>query len=103
METLTPQRDPAVSAVKAQWAKNLLYLWSRRRILSWVGIVALVLSTVLAFAIPERFDSSTSIMPPESQSGSGALLTLLAGRVGGTTTGRAWVVGQWPVRLKDKR
>lgn len=87
METLTPQRDPAVSAVKAQWAKNLLYLWSRRRILSWVGIVALVLSTVLAFAIPERFDSSTSIMPPDQQGGSAALLSILSGRTGGTTGG----------------
>jgi uncharacterized protein involved in exopolysaccharide biosynthesis len=87
METPTPQRDPDTSAVKAPWAKNLLYLWGRRRTFLWVGIVALVLSTALAFSIPERFDSSTTIMPPEQQSGSAALLSMLAGRAGGTTGG----------------
>jgi len=87
METPTPQRDLDTSAAKAPWARNLLYLWSRRRTLLWVGIVALALSTALAFSIPERFDSATTIMPPEQQGGSTALLSLLAGRTGGTTGG----------------
>jgi uncharacterized protein involved in exopolysaccharide biosynthesis len=87
MDTPTPQRGPAVSAAKAPWAKNLLYLWGRRRTLLRVAVVALVLSTVLAFVIPVRFDSGTSIMPPEQQSGSAALLSILAGRAGGTTGG----------------
>jgi uncharacterized protein involved in exopolysaccharide biosynthesis len=87
MDTPTPQHGPAASAAKAPWAKNLLYLWGRRRTLLRVGIVALVLSTVLAFATPERYDSGTSIMPPEQQGGSAALLSILAGRAGGTTGG----------------
>lgn len=87
MDTPTPQRDPVRSVAKAPWAKNLLYLWDRRRILLQVGIIALVLSTVLAFIIPKRYDSATSIMPPEPQSGSAAMLAMLAGRAGGTTGG----------------
>ncbi len=87
MPTLTSQRDSAASAAKAQWAKNLLYLWSRRRALLWVGITALILSTAYAFLVPNRYSSSTSIMPPEPQSGSAAMLAMLAGRTGGATGG----------------
>jgi capsule polysaccharide export protein KpsE/RkpR len=93
METLTPQRDSPPSAAKAQWAKNLLYLWGRRRTLLRVGIIALVLSTAFAFLVPKRYDSSTSIMPPEPQSGSAAMLAMLAGRAGGATGGLGSLAG----------
>jgi uncharacterized protein involved in exopolysaccharide biosynthesis len=87
METPNPQREPSTSAVKAPWARNILYLWGRRRTLLWVGIVGLIVSTVVAFVTPERYDSATSIMPPEQQSGSAALLNLLGARTGGTAGG----------------
>ena len=79
MEIPTHQRGPDTSAAKAPWAKNLLYLWSRRRTLLWVGVIAFILSTTYAFVVPQRYSSSTSIMPPEPQSGSAAMLAMLAG------------------------
>jgi len=87
METPTTQHESGTSSAKAPWARNILYLWSRRRTLFWVGVVALVLSTAIAFLIPESFDSVTTIMPPEQQSGSSALLSMLAGRAGGAAGG----------------
>jgi len=87
METLTPQRDSAASAAKAPWAGNLLYLWNRRRTLLRVAIVSLAVSTLIAFIVPKRYESSTSIMPPESQSGSAAMLAMLTGRAGGAAGG----------------
>jgi len=62
----------------AEW---LWMLWERRRFLLRVSVWGLVLSTVIAFLIPKRYESSTSLMPPDSQSGSGmAMMAALAGK-----------------------
>ena len=50
--------------------------------LSKVAIRALLLSTVIAFLIPSRYQSTANIMPPE-QNDHGALLSMLAGKAGG--------------------
>jgi uncharacterized protein involved in exopolysaccharide biosynthesis len=83
-ETTIPSRDPleSGSSANAPWARNFLYLWERRRTLVRVGVVALILSTTLAFLTPKRYESSTSLMPPDQQSGGAALLAALTGRIG---------------------
>jgi capsule polysaccharide export protein KpsE/RkpR len=53
-------------------------LWEKRRLVYRVAIWALVLSTVVAFLIPTRYESTVSIMPPESMNGSGTMLAALA-------------------------
>lgn len=67
-----------------QWAVRAMLLWRRRLMLARVTAIALVLSLVIAFTIPKQYKSTTSIMPPDQQGGSGAmLLAALAGHTGG--------------------
>jgi len=79
MSTPTNSTAPPTAA----WAKNLLYRWERRRTLQKVGIVALLFSTVIAFTLPKRYQSSTNLMPPDQQGSGAAMLAALAGRAGG--------------------
>jgi uncharacterized protein involved in exopolysaccharide biosynthesis len=72
---------------KAAWAKNLLYLWERRRRLQRIGIVAFILSMIIAFTLPKQYQSSTNLMPPDQQGSGTALLAALAGRAGGSAGG----------------
>lgn len=72
-----------IAPPKAAWARNLLYLWERRRTLQRIGIIALLVSTVVAFTIPKHYQSSTNLMPPDQQGSGTALLAALAGRAGG--------------------
>jgi uncharacterized protein involved in exopolysaccharide biosynthesis len=53
-------------------------LWEHRRWLFRFAAWALVISTIVAFLIPNQYESSVSIMPPESMSGNGNMLAALA-------------------------
>jgi capsule polysaccharide export protein KpsE/RkpR len=55
-------------------------LWENRPILYYVAAWALVLSTIVVFLIPNQYESSISIMPPDPMSGSGAMLAALASK-----------------------
>jgi len=59
---------------------SLQLLWEHRRCLSRVAAWALVIGTVIAFLIPNHYESSVSIMPPDSMSGSGTMLSVLAAK-----------------------
>ena len=71
--------------LNSAWARNVHYLWERRRTLRTIAIASLVLSTIVAFTIPKEYESSTSLMPPDTQGGSAALLATLAGQGGGAS------------------
>jgi uncharacterized protein involved in exopolysaccharide biosynthesis len=58
----------------------LQLVWEHRRWLSRVAAWALVISTVIAFLIPNQYESSVSIMPPDSMNGSGTMLAALASK-----------------------
>lgn len=74
LQGIAPQTDAVA------W---LRLLWERRRFLVRVTVWGLVLSTVIAFLIPKRYESTTRLMPPDSQSGSGmAMIAALAGKGG---------------------
>jgi len=53
-------------------------LWERRRWLFRVAAWSLAVSTVVAFLIPNQYEASVSIMPPESMTGGGNMLAALA-------------------------
>jgi len=83
METTTTARASLpTDADRAPWARNLLFLWARRRTLTRVAVMALVLSTLIAFTMPKQYESGTSIMPPDQPTGATAMLAALAGRAG---------------------
>jgi uncharacterized protein involved in exopolysaccharide biosynthesis len=67
------------------WLTNTSILWQNRRsLLRAFGIGALI-SVVVVFLIPNRYESTARIMPPESSGTSATLLAALAGRGGGTS------------------
>lgn len=67
---------------------HLQLLWEHRRFLFRAGIGAFLASTLVAFLIPVRYQSFTSLMPPESHSGSGVgALAAIAGRANGASLG----------------
>jgi uncharacterized protein involved in exopolysaccharide biosynthesis len=66
----------------------LWLLWERRGFLWRAAVWGLVISTVIAFLIPKRYESTTRLMPPDSQSTAGiAMMAALAGAGGGPGTG----------------
>lgn len=75
-----PQVELQSGENTAEW---LWLLWERRRFLVRVAVWSLILSTIVAFVIPKRYESTTRLMPPDSQSGSGmAMMAALAGKGG---------------------
>ena len=59
--------------------KWLWLLWQHRRFLVRVMLWGLVASTTIALVIPSRYESTTRLMPPDPQSGSGlAMMAALA-------------------------
>lgn len=63
---------------------HLSLLWARRRFLGHVAVSALLLGTLVAFLLPVRFQSTTQLMPPDTQSSSGmAMLAAVSAKGGG--------------------
>ncbi|HTJ30302.1 MAG TPA: GNVR domain-containing protein [Acidobacteriaceae bacterium] len=87
MESSITETEQAVT--HAAWSENVLHLWQRRRLLLRVGIYAVVLSGLIAFLVPKRYESSTSIMPPEQPLSGGAMLSAIAARSGSEGAGLA--------------
>jgi len=71
--------DPRIA--REQMIARFRTLWAERRFLFRVTIAALLASTLIAFLIPSRYESTVQLMPPDSHSGEG--LSLLAGLAGG--------------------
>lgn len=73
--------DPAEKhAARARKVARLRLLWRNRQRVLRVTVIGMVLSTVLAFLIPKRFESTARLMPPERPNSSVALLGMLTGK-----------------------
>jgi uncharacterized protein involved in exopolysaccharide biosynthesis len=81
------EEDARVARVTAmEWA---WMLWERRRFLWRAALWGLVVSTIIAFVIPKKYESTTRLMPPDNQSSSGmAMMAAFAGAGTGTGTGK---------------
>jgi capsule polysaccharide export protein KpsE/RkpR len=66
--------DPA----RDHWAFRAHLLWKHRRLMARVTAISLLVSLGIAFAIPKRYKSSTSIMPPDQQNSNALMLAALA-------------------------
>ena len=64
---------------------NLRLLWGRRRMLTRAAVYAVAASTVIAFLIPPRYESTARLMPPDNQSASS--LAMAAAAMSGTAGG----------------
>ena len=56
----------------------LSLIWERRAFLSKVAVRALIVSTLIAFLLPTKYDSTIRLMPPDSLGDSGMILAALA-------------------------
>ena len=75
-----PIEDPRIA--REQMISRFRTLWAERRFLFRATIAALLASILIAFLIPNRYESTVQLMPPDSHSGEG--LSLLAGLAGGS-------------------
>jgi len=76
-----------IEAQPSQIIPRLELLWENRRLLFRAMVVSIVVAAVIAFLIPKRYESTTRLMPPDSDSGgSMAMLATLAGKAGGLGT-----------------
>lgn len=75
-EVTEPKRDHLGGGI----AGSLSLMWEHRPALTRVGLWALVLSTAVALLIPDQYESSVRIMPPDSTNNVGAVLGALTGK-----------------------
>lgn len=79
-----PSHPADLEQTHDQPPSDILYtldlLWEKRRMLYRVAAWALVMSTIVAFLVPNQYESSISIMPPDPMSGSGTMLAALASK-----------------------
>jgi len=72
----------------------LRLLWNQRSFLRRVTIRGVVVALLIAFLLPSRYESTTRLMPPDQQSGSGlAMLAAFAGRGGSGSSGGSGAMG----------
>jgi uncharacterized protein involved in exopolysaccharide biosynthesis len=71
-------------AMRERGVARIRLFWDRRELLALVAGAGLLLSLLTAFVIPVRYDSSTRLMPPDSQSSSSLMMmAALSGKAGG--------------------
>jgi uncharacterized protein involved in exopolysaccharide biosynthesis len=77
-----PEETPQASGNSVVY---LRLLWEHRRLLAQVALYGLLASTLVAFIIPARYESTARLMPPDNQSASGlaAAAAAMSGSVGG--------------------
>jgi capsule polysaccharide export protein KpsE/RkpR len=73
--------------IRASVVGWLRWLWPHRSLVARLVFAALLLSTVLAFVIPTRYDSTARLMPPDQDSGTAAMMAAVMGRFGETAGG----------------
>src|SRR6185437_8542702 len=95
MENLTQEiAEPEVMPIEAfasnpsspepptsfEWIRNLELLWEERRKLYRTMLICLMVGVAVALLIPKRYDSTVSIMPPDSLGGSNMMMAALASK-----------------------
>lgn len=93
VEFASPPEEPQLAPHSAAVLNLLRLLWVQRGLFRKTAIWVLALSTVVAFWIPSRYESTVSIMPPDSLGDGGMMLSALAGRASGTPSGFAGMAG----------
>lgn len=85
-----PRRESSPSTVpflpteiyETNLVNTLSRLWTNRRFIAKAALVGAVVATIIALALPSRYESSTRIMPPDSPGGGSAALAMLASKGG---------------------
>jgi uncharacterized protein involved in exopolysaccharide biosynthesis len=95
--------------------RSLRQVWGERRLIVRTAFVGMLAGTLLAFLLPKRFESTTQLMPPDNQSGSGMAMSAalfaktgsdlgaLAGGLSGLNSSGALFVGILRSRTVEDR
>lgn len=83
---LVESQESARQSPAPNWLSSLHLLWENRGLLYRVALWTLVLSVIVAFLIPSKYESTARIMPPESKGESGAILAALMGKAPGLSS-----------------
>lgn len=78
-------RDSHSEKSSKKMVTSLWLLWDNRRFLLRVFLVAMIASTLIAFLVPARYESTSRLMPPDNQPGSG--LAMAAAALSGVASG----------------
>jgi uncharacterized protein involved in exopolysaccharide biosynthesis len=70
----------------------LRLLWEHRRLLARVALYGLLASTLIAFLIPARYESTARLMPPDSSQSGG--LAMAAAALSGSAGGLGGIAGE---------
>ena len=82
--------DEALREARERTAMRVRLLWNNRRFLIRATVTGLVIATAIAFLVPNRYQSTAQLMPPDQSMSSGtAMLAALSSRVGGGLAGLA--------------
>jgi uncharacterized protein involved in exopolysaccharide biosynthesis len=71
-------REDGGSSGREMTAARVRLIWNRRRLILRVAGAGLALSTLIAFAIPKRYESTTRLMPPDQPNSNVAMLAAAA-------------------------
>jgi uncharacterized protein involved in exopolysaccharide biosynthesis len=80
------QQDFREPATQGRAVANLRLLWEKRRFLGYVAAIGLLLSILIAFLIPNRYDCVARLIPPENPPGLAQAAVALAGGSAGLGT-----------------
>jgi uncharacterized protein involved in exopolysaccharide biosynthesis len=78
LENIIMSSAPPVA--QPNWVTNATLLWWHRRLLARIAIISLIISALIAFTIPKRYESMARLMPPDQPSSGTAMLAAIAGR-----------------------
>jgi uncharacterized protein involved in exopolysaccharide biosynthesis len=78
---------------RAKTVEQLRFLWSRRGFLAKAFGVGLLAGLLIALLIPTRYESIVQLMPPDSQTGSGAMMMAALTAKAGATSALGSVAG----------
>lgn len=91
--TATHEAPQTELPLEPNWAANIGKLLDHRALLARVAIVSLVVSAIVAFALPKQYESTARIMPPDSSNPGTAVLAALAGKSTGGLAGLGSIAG----------
>lgn len=89
-----PASGPRGAGRDGDLVGHIRLLWQNARMLSRIALFGLVASTLIAFLIPTKYESTARLMPPDNQSASG-LATALAAMSGGAGGALGGIAGDF--------
>jgi uncharacterized protein involved in exopolysaccharide biosynthesis len=80
---------PSQSESPGQLMDHLSLIWENRRVLYKTAAISLAIAVVIAFVIPKRYESTATMMPPDSLGSNGMVMAALASKASPELAGMA--------------